>query len=167
MNQWEKGAAVKKLTMRQRIAYYSFADPVSGCWTWFGSKMKPSLANPRTLPYGRIRYNNKVYLAHRFSWIVYRGGLASGDAICHRCDNPLFVNPDHLFRGTQKENIEDRDSKERQARGEKHGFARLTDDLVRRIRASDKTNVWWEKETGIHRATIRHARARMTWKHIA
>lgn len=97
-----------------------------GCWVWQAALRKG---------YGTFHVEgNKAVYAHRFSYEIHIGPMADGDVICHKCDNPLCVNPDHLFQGTQKENITDRNLKGRQAKGERQGSAKLTQEQVDEIR---------------------------------
>lgn len=93
-----------------------------GCWLWTGCRDKRG--------YGKTSIHGKTVIAHRLAWILTFGEIASGQFICHRCDNPPCVNPEHLFSGTPKANMEDMVKKsrhfsktkpERYARGESHG----------------------------------------------
>jgi hypothetical protein len=68
-------------------------------------------------------------------WELTYGDIPAGMIICHRCDNPPCVRPEHLFLGTQADNQRDRKRKGRSGRGEKNGRAKLTARAVREIRA--------------------------------
>jgi hypothetical protein len=79
---------------------------------------------------------HRTVLAHRWAWEQANGPIPRGLCVLHQCDNPPCVNVEHLWLGTRGENNRDRDAKRRtgKAAGEDNYNARLTDDLVRRIR---------------------------------
>lgn len=68
------------------------------CWLWTASTTKG---------YGSFKYKN-IRTAHRFSFFVHKGEIENGKLICHTCDNPKCVNPDHLYAGTVFDNANDR-----------------------------------------------------------
>ncbi len=107
-------------------------EPNSGCWIWIGSARS---VRHGYLQYGEIRYMKRMMLAHRASWILHKGEIPDGLDVLHHCDTPLCVNPDHLWLGTQKDNVDDMIKKGRKfiARGERAGSAKLTEDEVRQI----------------------------------
>lgn len=75
------------------------------CWPW-GASMNPN-------GYGWFRVDGRSQLAHRIAWRIEHGEVPAGMCILHHCDNPSCVNPDHLFVGTQRDNIRDMDKKRR------------------------------------------------------
>lgn len=106
----------------------------SGCWEWLAFTNKK---------YGVLKglggRKGKVLAAHRVSWEIHNGVIPEGLCVLHRCDNPKCVNPDHLFLGTQKDNVDDMMNKGRAIisplkNGEQHPRTKLTHSAVRGIR---------------------------------
>ena len=89
--------------------------------------------------------------------------------VCHKCDTPLCVNPDHLFLGTAKDNVDDMDRKGRrvnaQAKGTRHGMARLTEDEVMAIRASNDKQNAIALRFGVHKTLVSLIKCGKVWKH--
>jgi hypothetical protein len=69
------------------------------CWPWEGSV--------RTNGYGQLQHKGVHSTAHRFSYILHYGKIPYGLLVCHHCDNPICVNPSHLYLGTYKNNADD------------------------------------------------------------
>lgn len=109
----------------------------SGCWEWGGSKDGNG--------YGMLstKKGKAAVKAHRLSWTIHFGEILHGLFVCHACDNPGCVNPDHLLLGTHRANIEDMKQKGRQQRvsrpGEKNNSALLTNKEAKKIRELYKT----------------------------
>lgn len=117
--------------------------PVLGtnCWVWTGCLAK-SIPGRRLLPYGKINVFGKCLCAHRVSYELNIGLIPRDSLVCHKCDNPSCVRPEHLFLGTQKDNVDDcvKKGRDRHPRGECHGRAKLTWEKVREIRSRHKRN---------------------------
>lgn len=118
-------------------------DPNSGCWLWTGATSGGG--------YGFVSRNGRRIAAHRLSYQIVNGPIADGLFICHKCDTPPCVRPDHLFAGTHTENMLDSSAKRRhwmhrtpersplfehrvQVVGEDHYMAMVSDLQVREIR---------------------------------
>lgn len=116
------------LTVEER--FWTKVQRGDGCWEWTGKE--------RVKGYGRFRPGStqpKV-LAHRFAYELLCGPIPDGLQVLHRCDNPLCVRPDHLFPGTNADNVADKVSKGRQSRlgGERNPNAKLTEQDVLEVR---------------------------------
>lgn len=100
-----------------------------GCWLWYGHKKNG---------YGSIGKGAKMYYAHRISYTIANGAIPNGLCICHRCDNPLCTNPQHLFAASQRSNSLDMWNKGRAkttyTSGEIHHSTKLLDSEVEEIR---------------------------------
>lgn len=95
------------------------------CWEWTGALDKRG--------YGVLNVEQKAVKAHRFS-LLLAGIDVDGLLVCHKCDNPRCVNPDHLYAGTAKQNSRDAVSRGRTYRGERRWNSRLSEDEVKVIR---------------------------------
>jgi len=144
--------------------FWKFVDKQdrSECWIWKGGKN----------PYGKASVNGKHMGAHRLSYQLFKGIIPIGMQVLHRCDNKPCVNPDHLFLGTAKDNLEDAISKNRlnvhqsKNEGEKNGRRKITEDDVRSIRQSSESTTVLAKKYGLERHQIRLVQRRVRWSHI-
>lgn len=87
-----KAAALGRLLSKCEVAE-------SGCWVWMGSR--------NTLGYANTVLKNQRWMAHRLAWVLAKGRIPTGKFICHKCDNPSCINPEHLFVGDHTENQRD------------------------------------------------------------
>lgn len=99
--------------------------------------------------YSKIRWKMKWYSAHRVSYEIHIGEIPKGKWICHNCDTPKCVNPEHLFVGSAKENRKDAVNKKRVPVGEKNHFSKFTDIQVEEIRSLKKEGFTYERLTRI------------------
>lgn len=105
-------------------------DTKTGCWNWIAAKHS-------TKKYGIVSFAGLgSQLAHRVAWMIYKDKDPKDLFVCHKCDNGLCVNPDHLFLGTATDNMRDMENKgrSRHPNCEKHGRAKLTLKDVEKIR---------------------------------
>lgn len=136
--------------------FFSRFDVVdSGCWQWRAHSDKDG--------YGILPTNSSSIRAHRLSYEIYKGAIPQGMVVCHKCDNPGCVNPDHLFIGTSKDNAQDALRKGRNYTGDKNSRARLSWEEVDAIRASTKPYSILAEKYQVSVSTIKDVRRRRTW----
>jgi len=141
---------------------------VHDCWEWTGSKTTVHHGEP----YGIFRVHSKPILAHRFSYQLHFGPIPEGIQILHDCDNPLCINPKHLFEGTHTDNMRDMFLKGRNkcAIGEDVHTAILTEIQVLKIRNLYRTGLYTLIELGemfrVDFRTIHYIVKRKTWRHV-
>lgn len=145
---------------RFKEIFWNKVEKTDGCWIWQGGKNKDG--------YGTITSSTEygIYssrLAHRISyWLTY-GDYDTKLKVCHECDNPSCVNPNHLFLGTQKDNMVDMVNKNRnfaitkpesQIRGEEVHCAKLTMDKAREIRKIYKEGATLDELAQVYNVSI-------------
>lgn len=139
-------------------------DERTGCLNFTGGKVG--------IGYGRLRVGRKLVLAHRHAYELAMGEIPDGMIVCHRCDNPSCCNPDHLFLGSQMDNMSDRSGKGRygsQARGTDNGAAKLTDvDVaeIRRLVSSGAKQKDVAAQFGVTQPLISMIALRKNWDHL-
>jgi hypothetical protein len=139
-------------------------DLISGCINWIGGNFRG---------YGRIGSGTKVISAHRAAYERKFGPIPEGFCICHKCDNARCVNPDHLFAGSQHDNIMDMVIKGRNfsnkgginlgTRGTKNGSSKLTESDVRMIVADTRAQSAIAKSFGVTQSVVSRIKSGKTW----
>jgi predicted DNA-binding protein (UPF0251 family) len=157
--------------------FWSKVTKGDGCWKWTGA-----MSNG----YGSFAIQRRSRGAHRLSWEMKFGRIPDGLYVCHRCDNPPCVRPDHLFLGTAKDNNVDMVKKRRNGPvtrpdrfrcksiirpvGEQQGASKLTDEAVRQIRLLSDAG-YQQKEIalrfGVHPSAVSKVLRHETWRHVA
>lgn len=149
-------------------SHVQICEPVA-CWPWVGTV--------DSCGYGRIRCgslanNTRHYRqVHRVVWEIVHGPIPVGLCVLHHCDNPPCVNPQHLWLGTQQDNIADMVKKGRnfsfkRQRGVKNPNAKLTEQRVREIRTSNIGTYILARQYNVRSMTIWRVRMRKTWRHV-
>ena len=148
-----------------------FRESPSGCFEVFG--------HPGPMGYPALTRDGKKWLAHRLIWTECFGDIPDGMCVCHKCDNPKCINPEHLFLGTPKDNVADmwKKGRARTPIGNWHGtqlfWAKLTEqdvaDVRRRYEKGHPVNGGrpLAREYGVHQKTMMEAIQGSKWKHVS
>lgn len=130
-----------------------------GCWIWTGAVDGNG--------YGVIVHGGQFVggsgrlASHRVAWEVSCGPIPDGLYVCHTCDVRRCVNPGHLFLGTHADNLAD------MARKQRHGFAKLTPEDVRKIRGSDCSGRILAEQLGVSLQTVCNVRNRLVYRWVS
>ena len=152
------------------ISFWERVNKTDSCWLWTRCKNKHG--------YGVFAkgFKHVPKLCHRLSWELLKGPIPTGLLVCHKCDVPACVNPDHLFVGTQKDNMADSARKGRHPKnktnylptGVNHHFyevgMKITRPIAMEIRAAEGPYKEIAKTYGVDRSLVCKIKRYKTWK---
>ena len=151
-----------EITPEIEVRFWAKVDKSKDCWLWTGCLDRDG--------YGFIGIDGVPRRTHRVVLLLEGSDVPSGMLVCHHCDNPSCVNPDHLFIGTQSDNIRDMYRKGRNnnvgLKGEMNGSSKLTDAEVLAIREEPGKVRDIAKKYGVSKSLISVIKRREGWSHI-
>lgn len=149
------------MNARERFLEKIQPIPMCGCWAWEGYV-------DAKMGYGMFWLNGSMQLSHRVSYMLFNGDIPSGLNVLHRCDVPCCVNPNHLWLGTNDQNVKDKVAKGRAARlrGTDHPAAKVDESIVRMIRCSPQSARVLAQGLSLDRSTVQYIRQRKLWSHV-
>lgn len=151
--------------------FWSYVNKTEHCWEWRGYRMP--------FGHGQFRANaiaRRPMLSHRVSWMIANGPIPRGLCVCHKCDNPCCVRPDHLFLGTVGDNQRDMAKKGRHPRnktgylptGKSHHYykkgPKITREQAQTIRKSTGTNIEIGAKYGVDPSLISRIKSGEVWR---
>jgi hypothetical protein len=153
--------------------FWSKVEKTETCWQWTAGCFRAG--------YGAFQYQRRAWKAHRFAYMLTHGPIPEGLNVCHHCDNPACVRPDHLFLGTFADNSADMVAKGRQGKGDnvptehrrrgvRHHRAKVTEDDVREIRrrhGAGETQTALAAIFGLDQTTVSDLVRWKIWRHVS
>lgn len=154
----------QRIGVEKRFWKYVTKGAEDACWEWCGSRQPKG--------YGTFRVEGRTLKTHRVSYELHKGPIPEGLWVLHKCDNPPCVNPAHLWLGTNADNVADKTANGRAFRliGERHHKAKITDEIVRKIRAEwaagGKTYPQIGAMFSINSEIVGRVVRRKSWRHV-
>jgi len=156
---WKNLTDSEKLKIMKK-RFESHVVKKDGCWGW-----KSTIHHSG---YALIKLEKQIG-AHVASWIIHNGQIPKEMCVCHKCDNPVCSNPDHLFLGSHKDNSQDMVKKKRHSFGEKNFFSKLHEDDVIKIKELLDNKISCaeiSRRFNVTQGCVHHIKSGKTWKHI-
>ena len=154
-----------RIPVDPEIRFLNKVKKTDTCWYWLGAKHSYK-------GYGSFSNGKKIVKTHRFAYEHFVGSIPDNLCVLHKCDNPSCVRPDHLFLGTNQDNVDDKLSKDRHPRGEKSKVSKLTEDEVVEIKKALKCfryvgqNNDLAEMYGVNHRTISCIKTGKIWSHV-
>lgn len=150
---------VGMMSVARRLEKHSMPEPNTGCLLW--------TAVVNSGGYGHLKIAGRMVSAHRAAYEKAHGPIPTGLHVCHKCDVRSCINPEHLFLGTNADNIADMVAKARQrgAEGVRHWKAKLNPDTVRDIRSATGPQIEIATRFGVGQQTVSRIRSGRIWRH--
>jgi len=145
---------------RDNIFSNSYLDEETGCWVCM---LQPNQERPYTY------LNGKHVTVAKLSYLLHKGPIPKSIEVCHTCDNPRCVNPEHLFLGTKRDNQLDKVSKGRHATGSKNGAAILNEEavaVIKQLLINGKSQKNIAKTFGVSISCISMINKEHIWKYV-
>lgn len=142
----------------------------NGCWIWQPKKRFNRGVKNGSRGYGYSKFDGKMELAHRFSFKAFKGPIPEGTLICHHCDVTDCVNPDHVFSGTEKDNMQDKVLKGRANMKAGDNRSSMTVEKVIELRGLRQEGATFRalgERYGITDVSARHIAIGLTWAHVS
>lgn len=149
--------------LQNRLLASCVPEPMSGCWLW--------LLTISQHGYGQMSYKGQPKRAHRISYGAFVGEIKDGLHVLHKCDNRSCINPQHLFLGTNKDNVMDCLKKGRWTKasfvgGTKHPRAKLTEQQIKEIWFSKDLSKDIAKKYNTDRRNVYAIQHRKFWRSV-
>lgn len=146
------------VSFKRILERYSIPEPNTGCYLWTAAATDEG--------YGRLTCRaegKRTVLAHRAAFMVAYGRIAEDKCVCHKCDVPYCVNPEHLFLGSHADNQADKIAKGRQAQGLGNGRCKVSPERAAAILVDARQNATVAREHGVDPKVIRDIKSGKHW----
>lgn len=147
-------------TFLDRFESKFIPEPMSGCWLWDASQNRDG--------YGNFRFRDKILNAHRVAWYIYRGAIPRGVQVLHKCDIRSCVNPQHLYLGSQRDNVLDCENRKRarHPKGDQHKNAKISEKQAIYIFWDSRPQHEIARDYKISQPLVSSIKNQKAWTHI-